>query len=73
MGKTVHLQFAGELPACEVQDLEPGTVTIWNGGIEREVVGVLSSASGKTHRIVYADGRVDHRAMRTGRLVAVKE
>lgn len=69
--QTIHLQFWGEQKAIEVQDLKAGMVTMWNGGHKAEVAGVKSSPSGKTHQIVYADGRVDHRKMRTGRLVAI--
>lgn len=70
--QTVNLQFWGTEKAVEVQDLKPGMVTIWNGGHTAEIAGVKSSKSGKTHQIVYKDGRVDHRKMRTGRLVAVQ-
>lgn len=68
---TVHLQFHGEQQAVEVQDLKPGMVTMWNGGYTKEVAGIRSSKSGKTHQIVYADGSIDSRKMRTGRLVAI--
>lgn len=68
----IHLQSWGEQDAVEVQDLMPGMITVWNGGCKREIAGIESSPSGKTHRIVYADGTVDHRRMRTGRLVAVE-
>lgn len=68
---TVHLQLHGEQKAVEVQDLKAGMVTMWNGGCTKEVAGVKSSKSGKTHQIVYADGSIDHRKMRTGRLVAI--
>ena len=43
----------------------------FHGGYTKEVAGVKTSKSGKTHQIVYADGRVDSRKMRTGRLVAI--
>lgn len=69
--QTVKLQFWGEQKAVEVQDLKPGMVTMWNGGCTMEISGILTSKSGKTHQIVYADGTVDHRKMRTGRLVAI--
>lgn len=69
--KTIHIQFCGNRKAVEVQNLKPGMVTVWNGGYTCEIAGIVSSASGKTHQIVYADGSVDHRKMRTGRLVAV--
>ena len=68
----IYLQFWGEQDAVEVQDLKPGMITVWNGGHTAEVVGIVSSKSGKTHQIVYADGTVDRRKMRTGRLVAVE-
>ena len=68
----VHLQFHGEQRAVPVEQLRAGDVTVWNGGAEREVAGVLPSASGKTFQIVYADGAVDSRRMRAGRLVAVR-
>lgn len=67
----IHLQFHGDQRAVEVQDLKPGMVTMWNGGYTKEVAGIKSSKSGKTHQIVYADGRIDSRKMRTGRLVAI--
>lgn len=67
----VHLQFHGNQKAIEVQDLKPGMVTMWNGGCTAEIAGIISSKSGKTHQIVYANGKVDHRKMRTGRLVAI--
>ena len=69
---TIHLQFHGEQRAVPVEQLREGMVTVWNGGAERGVAGVLPSASGKTFRIVYADGAVDSRRMREGRLVAVR-
>ena len=68
---TVRLQFWGEQKAVEVQDLEAGMVTMWNGGVKAEIAGIKSSKSGKTHQIIYADGTIDHRKMRTGRLVAI--
>lgn len=71
MANTVHLQWHGEQKAVEVQDLKAGMVTMWNGGYTKEVAGIKSSKSGKTHQIVYADGSIDHRKMRTGRLVAI--
>ena len=70
--RKIHLQHWGEQDAVEVQDLRPGMVTVWNGGYRCEIAGIVSSPSGKTHRIVYADGTVDRRRMRTGRLVAVE-
>lgn len=73
MKATVWLQGFGECPAIEVQDIKPGTITVWNYGVKCEAAGIETSASGKTHRIRYADGRLDHRAMRTGRLVGVVE
>lgn len=69
---TTHIQFVGEVPAKPVEELRAGDVTVWNGGSEREVAGVLPSASGKTFQIVYADGSVDRRRMGAGRLVAVR-
>lgn len=69
--QTIQLQHHGEQKAIEVQDLKPGMVTMWNGGWTAEVAGVKTSKSGKTHQIIYADGMVDHRKMRTGRLVAI--
>jgi len=68
---TIRLQWCGKQRAVEVQDLKPGMVTMWNGGVTAEVAGVKSSKSGKTHQIVYADGKIDSRKMRTGRLVAI--
>lgn len=70
---TIHLQFHGEQRAVEVQDLKPGMVAMWNGGETTPIAGVRHSKSGKTHQIIYADGRVDSRKMRTGRLVAVAD
>lgn len=67
----IHLQFHGKQKAVEVQDLKPGMVTMWNGGVEKHIDGIVSSKSGKTHQIVYSDGSIDHRKMRTGRLVAI--
>ena len=67
----IHLQNHGNQNAIEVQDLKPGMVTMWNGGETAEVSGLITSKSGKTHQIVYANGKVDHRKMRTGRLVAI--
>lgn len=69
--QSIKLQFHGEQKAVEVQDLKAGMVTMWNGGATAEVAGVKTSKSGKTHQIVYANGTVDHRKMRTGRLVAI--
>lgn len=70
--KTIHLPLAGNYPAIEVENLKPGMVTVWTGGVTAEIAGVRTSKSGKTHQIVYADGSIDHRKMRTGRLVGVK-
>jgi len=68
---SIHLQYHGEQKAIEVQNLKAGMVTVWNGGVTKKIEGIVSSPSGKTHQIVYEGGRVDHRKMRTGRLVAV--
>lgn len=68
---SIRLQWHGEQKAIEVQDLKAGMVTMWNGGVEKAISGIRTSKSGKTHQIVYADGTVDHRKMRTGRLVAI--
>lgn len=70
--KTIHLQGVGEHEAMEVEELRPGMITVWNWGVKKEIAGVWHSVSFKTHRIVYADGTIDHRKMRTGRLVAVE-
>jgi translation elongation factor P/translation initiation factor 5A len=67
----VHLQGHGMQNAVPVQDLKPGMVTMWNGGWTAEIEGIKSSKSGKTHQIIYKGGKVDHRRMRTGRLVAI--
>lgn len=69
--QTINLQHHGKQQAIEVQNLKPGMVTMWNGGHTAEISGIISSASGKTHQIVYANGKVDRRKMRTGRLVAI--
>ena len=69
--QTINLQHHGKQQAIEVQNLKPGMVTMWNGGHTAEVSGIITSKSGKTHQIVYANGKVDHRKMRTGRLVAI--
>jgi hypothetical protein len=69
--QTINLQWHGEQKAIEVQELKPGMVTMWNGGYTKEIAGVRTSKSGKTHQIVYVDGSIDHRKMRTGRLVAI--
>lgn len=68
---TINLQFHGQQKAIPVQELKAGMVTMWNGGVTKAINGIKSSKSGKTHQIVYADGTVDHRKMRTGRLVAI--
>lgn len=68
---TIHLPMWGEQKAIEVENLKPGMVTMWTGGATAEVAGVMASKSGKTYQIIYADGKVDHRKMRAGRLVAV--
>ena len=70
--RKIHLQHWGEQDAVVGQDPRPGRVTVWDGGCNPEIAGIVSSPSGKTHRIVYADGTVDRRRMRTGRLVAVE-
>lgn len=67
----IHLQFHGMQRAVPVEDLRPGMVTMWNGGVTYEVTEVRPSASGKTFQLVYADGTVDHRRFRAGRLIAV--
>ena len=69
--QTIHLQFHGEQKAIEVENLKAGMVTMWNGGHTKEIAGVIPSKSGKTFQIQYADGKVDHRKMRAGRLVAI--
>lgn len=66
-----HLQFHGMQRAVPVEDLRPGMVTMWNGGVTYEVAEVRPSKSGKTFQLVYADGTVDHRRFRAGRLIAV--
>ena len=67
----IHLQGHGMQKAVPVQDLKPGMVTMWNWGETAEIEGIKSSKSGKTHQIIYKGGKVDHRRMRTGRLVAI--
>lgn len=69
--KTLHLQSWGEQKAIEVENLKAGMITMWNFGIKKQIAGIKSSKSGKTHQIVYTDGSIDHRKMRTGRLVAI--
>lgn len=69
--QTIHLQGVGEQKAVPVETLRAGMVTVWNFGVECEIAGIKTSKSGKTHQIVYKDGSVDHRKMRTGRLVAI--
>lgn len=68
---SIHLQGHGMQKAVPVETLKEGMTTMWNGGITKAIKGIKSSKSGKTHQIVYADGSVDHRKMRTGRLVAI--
>lgn len=68
---SIHLQGHGLQKAIPVQELKAGMVTMWNWGKTAEIEGVKSSKSGKTHQIIYKGGRVDHRRMRTGRLVAI--
>lgn len=67
----IHLQFHGMQRAVPVEDLRPGMVTMWNGGVTYEVAEVRPSASGKTFQLVYANGTVDHRRFRAGCLIAV--
>lgn len=69
----IHLQFHGMQRAVPVEELRPGMVTMWNGGATYEVAEVLPSKSGKTFQLVYANGTVDHRRFRAGRLIAVAE
>lgn len=69
--QTIHLQFHGAQKAIAVEDLKAGMVTMWNGGYTKEIAGIIPSKSGKTFQIKYADGSVDHRKMRSGRLVAI--
>lgn len=71
--QTVWIQFVGEVPAKPVEQLREGDVTVWNGGVEHEIAGVEASPSGRTFRIRYADGSLDPRRMRAGRLVAVAQ
>lgn len=68
---SIHLQGHGLQRAVPVQDLKAGMVTMWNWEETAEIEGIISSKSGKTHQIVYKGGKVDHRRMRTGRLVAI--
>lgn len=67
----IHLQFHGMRRAVPVEDLHPGMATMWNGGYTAEVAEVRPSASGRTFQLVYANGTVDHRRFRAGRLIAV--
>ncbi len=69
--KVIHVTSYGRCKALEVENLKPGMVTIWTGGWKEEIAGVRQSPSGKTFQIVYKDGKVDHRRMRKGRLIAV--
>ena len=69
---TIRLQFHGEQRAVPAEQLRGGMVTVWDGGYGRAVAGVEASPSGKTFRIRYADGSLDPRRMRAGRLVAVR-
>lgn len=69
--QTVNLQFHGSQKAVPVEDLKAGMITMWNGGYTKEIMGIIPSKSGKTFQIQYADGTVDHRKMRSGRLVAI--
>lgn len=69
--QTIHLQFHGEQQAIPVEQLEAGMVTMWNGGVTHEIMGVVPSKSGKTYQIQYMDGTLDSRKMRAGRLVAI--
>lgn len=69
----IWLQSYGYCLAIPIEDLKPGMITVWNYGEERKISGIKTSKSGKTHQIVYDDGSIDHRKMRTGRLVAISE
>ena len=69
---TTHIPSFGECPAIPVEDLKPGMVTIWTGGWESKIAGVVPSKSGKTFQIQYENGKLDHRKMRKGRLIAIK-
>lgn len=68
---TVNIPLYGNCKACKIEDLKPGMVTIWTGGEKAAIAGVKWSKSGKTGQIVYANGKIDHRKMRPGRLIAV--
>lgn len=70
--RTIHVALAGTYKAVEVENLKRGMVTVWTGGWTEEIAGVKHSKSGKTHQIIYADGKLDPRKMRTGRLVAIQ-
>ena len=61
----------GNCDAVPVEDLEAGMVTIWAGGCKKEIAGVGPSRSGKTFQIQYADGHLDRRMMKDGRLIAI--
>jgi hypothetical protein len=67
----IHLQGHGMQRAVPVEYLKQGMVTMWNWGETAEIEGIKSSKSGKTHQIIYKGGKLDHRKMRTGRLVAI--
>lgn len=69
--KTIHLPFWGEQKAIPVEQLEAGMVTMWTAGVKHEIEGVVPSKSGKTFRIKYVGGKLDHRQMRKGSLVAI--
>ena len=68
---TVNIPLYGNYKACKIEDLKPGMVTIWTGGERATIMGVKWSKSGKTGQIIYANGKIDHRKMRPGRLIAV--
>lgn len=55
-----------------MEDLKAGMTTVWTGGWESKIAGVVPSKSGKTYQIKYEDGHLDRRKMRKGRLIAVK-
>lgn len=69
--KTTYITSWGYQKAIPVEELKAGMTTVWTGGVRAEIEGVVPSKSGKTFRIQYVGGKLDHRQMRKGRLVAI--
>lgn len=69
----VWLQGIGWRKAIPAGSLEPGMVTIWNGGATETIKSMQATKSGKSVKcvIIAGDGKEYSRTMRVDRLVGL--